>query len=530
MTTAAEMVDETSESQKDRQIAVLFPHPDDKGNYLLAEDVARIEIYRQFPSIGGRVRRIRVSRTEFRTPDGEFVINPYETDEDDLEEVFGGGEYYIEPKGHDGKLLGWGRTILVPGKMKAGVRESYEALKAGGVTQEEGEEMVNGNGGMNPLVQKMFDMLEKRADEAKTAVRSDSGSAAVISTLQSELDDLRKSHRTQLESLIAGHREEIARRAKEIDEERASMRRTIEAAQEDYASKRRGVEAELRAEREAREVERKDLRRKSEEEIEKIRSDARRELDAERNRTIEERNRALDERKRAEREIEAESKRRADDIADTKRRYESQIRELEEKISRMRRESDKEVALLTKENLDLRRDLADTPTHDEPPPPPSPGGAGDPNTPLWYRALDKWGGPIAKAVNDYVKNPPDGRPMPPAPPQRPQFAPPQQQHMPPPPQRMQPQPPRYQPPQPPPEVMRETAPPQPVAPSPPPAPIMQQAAPAPEAPAPVYPPHAITSYGPMVTFGPDDASEPRFYPAPGSGGWIVEGEEDASVE
>ena len=109
----------TAKKSEARKVSPLFREPigEDNGTekYLYADEIDRVQIYRQGdPRARGASKRYLILPHEFRdkkTKEVMFEIDPYETDEGDIHEYFGDGEYYIEPIGADGKLLHGGRSI-----------------------------------------------------------------------------------------------------------------------------------------------------------------------------------------------------------------------------------------------------------------------------------------------------------------------------------------------------------------------------------------------------------------------------------
>lgn len=472
----------------------------DNGKQIYADDIAKITISRQFPGIGGKSRRVKMSRKEFQLQNGgEFVINPFETTEDQLEELFGGGEYYIQAYSHDGGLLPCGRTIHLPGEMKPGVRETYlnDALVASVKSLVE-DDVSGTNGAVNPILDRLLTSTENQVKELRQQL--DQTRAAQALQPRGADDEVVRGLRSQMDVLVTNHRSEIDRLSKTIEEERAALRRNLDAAQEEYNSKRRSLEGELQRERDKRDAEMQAERQRHAEELARLRDEHRRALEDERKRTEDERLRVVDERKRADTNLEDERRRRLSEVDDTTKRYKSRIDDLERDLSATRLRLEKQITDLMKENIDLRRDLADTPIP-EPEPERGPDGRpgkGDPSEPLWYKALNQWGPPVAAAVRDYAKNSSNAmtqagvqrqmpaRFLPPQPPPAPPYVPPQ--------------PPPYIPP---PAPVRSAEP----LPAPPPPPV-RSAEPPPPPPISAPPsPSAASSaftYGPAETFDPEN--------------------------
>lgn len=504
----------TEDSGNGKQFAPLFPEPSENGKSIYAEDIARVSICRQFPGMGGRSRRIKMARSEFQLSNGgTFVINPFATNEDDLEEMFGGGEYYLQPFGHDGARLPCGRTIVLPGAMKAGIEKIYlHQTMFGGMKPDEdgeGEKNVAENSVMT-MFQQMLAESNKRADALADQLRAQA--VQIHAKPDDSQTEVIRSLRLQIDQLMANHRIELDAKSKTVEEERASLRKAAETAQEEYNAKRRFIEnelqqtratkdAEIQQLRSAREMEVARDRSAHEDEIRRIRDEHRNAISEERKLTDNERQRVSEERKRADELVMEERKKRNSEVEEVQRRMQNRVNDLEREVSDMRVKSTKQLTEVMKENLDLRRDLADTPIPDEPPPPPSANGGSNgtsPNDPLWFRALNTWGPHVAKAAGDFVKtaNAEAAKAAANAPVQQ-QIAPPryQQQQFQPPPAPAQQFVPQVQPVQPPAQ---------------PPVPQVQPA-----------PPAERPAWGPALTFDADGENS-TFTDAIEGGGWIAD--------
>lgn len=539
-----------AKKEEGRVVPKLFPYPDENGRYVYADEIAKVVIDRQFPGMGGKTRRVRMSKSEFKLSDGSmFEINPFTMDEEDLEEAFGGGEYFIQPSGFDGRRLINGRTIVLPGKMRPGIRESYMGATFKSDDEPSGEAEKNNvaeNNGMMAMLQQMVNDSNKRAEALATQVAAmqqealrqqfaaqqnrpapdADAQAEVVRSLRSQIEQLMVQHRNEMDAKTKSAATEIEAKSKTVEDERAAMRRSIESIQEDYNAKRRGLEAELQQERNKREMEMQQSRAARdmevardrtahEEEIRRIREEHRRALDAAEKRIEEEHKRVDEERKRGERDADDERKKRLNEVEDLQRRMQLRINELEKQNSDIRIKYEKQLMDAMKENIDLRKDLADTPLPAEPPPPPSNNSDSsgvNKDDPWFYRALNTWGPPIAKAVAEYSKNAPAIRPNENPQPQiqaPPRFAPqPQQQQF-----QQAPQP-QYQP-QPMPQQQQQFQP----APQPPSTPALEPFVP------PMVPFDPNVTYGPAMTFG--DGEEPAFARAETGeqiegGGWMAD--------
>lgn len=321
----------------------LFPGAKDKhGRPIYAGDMREIVISRCFIGSQNRSRRITVSMREFEIPDEDrgFVIIPATTTEHDLEEQFGGGEYWIQPMDHEGDLMSCGRTLFLPGPMKEGVREAYlqqEKMRAKkkSVFARDAEDQDDGRDRereeRDDVMREVMERLErietsKRTDdpiEAAQRINAIAGQMGNTAARDSLVDELRE----ELDELRKNHRIELDRKAEDFSELRKRSTKDLDEARDDWSAKRRGYEREI-----------DDMR-------DRLKKDA----------------------------------------EETRKRYEGQITELQKRVS----------DLMT-ENMDLRRDLADSPVgNDEPPPPVAP------DSPWWMRDI---GAPLMKAVSEQMSS------------------------------------------------------------------------------------------------------------------------------
>lgn len=428
----------------------LFPEAQDPqtGAPIYADQIARIAISRQFPGRRGP-QRTKVALSEFETADGEdFKVDPFETTEDDLEEQFGGGQYWIQPVNYKGKLMGCGRTLNLAGPMRPGIKALYAhpGLR-GRPTWRRDEEEPGEDGEPPPEGPPAPPWADPRAAAPPgypppwgypPAAPPGPPRDELVATLREELEDLRKAHRRETERLADEHRDALRRKDRELDE-----------ALSEATAKRRALEADA-----SRATE--DLRR-----------------------TVE------DERRRWNRELDENYDRRRADVTEERERAQRRVLELEQTLSATRGALEKRVADLTAEVLDLRRDLADGPPAAEPPPPPLAGASVLPEGAPWWAAMAAMAAPhIVKTVVDLnAARPPAPATGVPAPQVLqgsvpPQYVPPQAY--------VPPQP--YVPPPSPPQLQPAHVPP-PVA----------AAAPAPAPAAPPSPQRSLFVYGPAIT-------------------------------
>lgn len=117
----------------------LFTEENEKGDVIYADQIRFIKLSR-YMLVGGKMKRVKVPKEEYRMADGTlFSINPFETTEDDLEDQFGGGEYYIEAHGMDNAILPCAHNLTLPGPTLE-ERAARQDEEDGGDAEEQGDE------------------------------------------------------------------------------------------------------------------------------------------------------------------------------------------------------------------------------------------------------------------------------------------------------------------------------------------------------------------------------------------------------
>ncbi len=473
----------TAKKPETRKVSPLFREPigEDNGaeKYLYADEIDRVQIYRQGdPRARGVSKRYLILPHEFRdkkTKEVLFEIDPYETDEGDIHEFFGDGEYYIEPIGIDGKLLHGGRSIKLgdgrhfeddeeeeeddqsqnpwaqwwaatypgvpmppmtpgmpgmPSRMPGAPQMPFPPSPFGfnpWQQQPQPNTAASVQDSQNELIRKLVDEQVKsasaRADDANRqaqavlAQRSDAAGHRddLVAGLRNELDEAIRNakkqqeetlhaHRVQLETALANHRDEMnrksaeleserkrrsddvdderKRRINEVEDERKRARSQVENAQEEFSSKRRTLEMETQR-----------LIIKSDEDVSKEKEERRRQVD--------------EERRRYDRDMQEERQKRTTELDDVRSRLQSRIGELEKTKTDIELKLNKRIDEMSRENLDLRQELAERPKakeedSDGAPEAPSP----DADAPYWFKAAARYAPMAMKMVGDMQKQRP----------------------------------------------------------------------------------------------------------------------------
>jgi hypothetical protein len=448
---------------EERLVCPLFPEPvNDKGKLIFADEVKRFQLSRVMRGPRGLLRRPKVPVDEFynRETDTWFELDPFTTTEDDIEQHFGGGEYWIEAFGHNGQVMPGGRVMTFGGAPKKpwmgrrrpdgeandghARRPPPEARDASAYDEEgdEGDEMQmdprNPRGfhppfypqhpgaqygmpygqqpygmqypGMNPMMGGMMpgtpDPFQKLIEAQQQMMQQ------MREVVDKRADDAQRwaAMSTQNNAQNAGARDDLVTALREeLDEARRNNLAQVSAAMTKHQAEldRKAAEIEDLRKEHRRELEsqREELasrRRALEEELRAARAGFDRQMDDERKRRERD---VEDEKKRRDREIEDERKRHEGEVRDIRTRLEMRIADLEKTSLEVRTRLEKRVEEQLQEITDLRRDLADTPRPNEPPPPPPPGAPGPatPGAPWYANMMAQWAGPIVTAVAEYAK-------------------------------------------------------------------------------------------------------------------------------
>jgi len=453
-------------ADQERQPSPLFLDPNSSDKYIYADEISQIILYRMIPRAGQGPRRARVPRLDYRREDGqEFVFDPFTTTEDDIIEHFGGGEYFIEALGHNGKKLPCGHPLFLDGPMKRrrwqvpGTNPApgwmqrqnkaafgYDPYSDDEDDDEDEDEEMGVVQQMLKVQQKQAEQMQKAAEdrarearlEAKeresantnivgkvldNAMSTRGHESSAVDTLKHQLEELSSRHRSDLQrrddevaQMRKDNRDEMTRKDRELEDLRKDHNREVDMLRHKHDKEVDDLRDEL-----------KDLKRRHDTELDEVKRRSAKDADAENDRL---------------------KKRLSDSEAD---------------LARERREWEKDRRDLEKEIYELQRDLADVPPE---------GSVGK------LPANAPWGAHVATEALKWFGNRKAQEAQ--------AAAMAQQNRQVPPPQQQQQQPPQQQrqapPPQTPPADFRTTPnpPPSPAGPPPPPAappPQQQQAAP-----------------------------------------------------
>ena len=285
-----------------------------------------------------------------------FEFNPFETTEDDIQKFFGGGDFFLEPIGHNHKILS-GRLISIDAPRRGAMSNEQAALARPTMQQNAPQEEAQPLFGRrsNPfspaaqpeesMIKHVVEALESKAkaveemsskkedivmqfanramDTVANNSRQPQVSAADLAT------PLVDSLRRQLEELHTRHTEEIRRLHRENDEERARMRSDID----------RRDRAQDDARRASQETER-ETRQRYERDLDELR-------------------------KRYDRQVSEEAERYSRKLKDLENELSTVRSRLEKELIEERAKSQKRIYELEKENLELTRELASIPEPEE---------------------------------------------------------------------------------------------------------------------------------------------------------------------
>jgi hypothetical protein len=341
----------------------LFPYMGEPGEKkVLASKIAKIMLSFHLPGVKGP-RRVSIPKHYFQRKDEDgniedFVLNPYETEESDIEEWFGGGEYYIQAFDlNNNYLVGRNLVFTSPTKIhtKNG-RNNMNGRRSSVFSRDESDEEEDDREPSyereeSPMAEvlkmqkQMFEAAQKqtedrvRSTEANAAVQANLATKFAESTVQQVLQSRGKDDgssqavidtlRRQIDDLAKEHREEMRRRDRENEEDRTRFRGDLD---------RRDRENEA-------------LRKRSDEETRDLRTRNERETD--------------DIRRRYEKDVDELKKRYEKENTFEIDRIESKYKTLEKEYNEYRDRTRKEIHELEKEALDLRKDLAEIPEEKE---------------------------------------------------------------------------------------------------------------------------------------------------------------------
>jgi hypothetical protein len=444
-----------------RRVSPLFRNPiNEEGEYLYLDQIASIRISRQVTDSGNRTRRVPILDNEFEVdgnPDDTFFIDPSATREEDILAHFGLGDYYIEPIGTDGRVLKGGRVLpFAAARGSGGSRRGGRWGGGGGrrgygppqdpYDEDEPDEMPGprldpradpsspaydprcdnrfpsydprqdprythlfanpmGQPGaaaaapaIDPAMAKLIEsqqdlarqlreQADKRAEDAqkwasfnnqggieRAAARDD-----LVTELREELAELRRKNRDDLDELRRKSQDELQAKTRELEDQRREHLDKLRSLQDEFSAKRRELEESLRAKE----------------------NDARRDLDAERRRHEDE---MMETKRRLRNETDEEREKRHKSADEARMAVEKRFKDLEQSSAEARIRLERRIEELMKENIDLRRDLADTPPPGaDQPPPIGPTGANHPEAPWWGPGALQAVAPIGQAIADIAK-------------------------------------------------------------------------------------------------------------------------------
>lgn len=412
---------------KDQTYSPLFQEPNDAGELPTAREIKFIKISRILADAQGHGTRVKIFKSELRRGDGSlWELDKYKHDEEDIGEQLGGGRYFIQPIGHNGRPLPCGRTVFVPGPPR--YRDLAEMNRVLGGTDGDsgkGEPMETARI-IKAAVEEATRSKESPSmaqEISRVALSRDEASTDALRTLRDELSRKSDEHARATAEMIRSHAEDLRRAERREEEDRDARRKETDEAREEYAAKRRACQAETD---EIKSQSRRDLdaaQRRFDRELEESKVAGREALaTAQRyfDEKIKDRDQQLaDERTRRVREVEETTKgveeRIAQSISRHQRRTGEAERDLEETRLRLTAEIDrlrKDKLALEKENIELRQELADGPANEEEAPAPSaPGSMTGPAMPWPVGMAEKYLGPI---VERFMKNADQPQPQQPA--------------------------------------------------------------------------------------------------------------------
>ena len=375
-----------------RKVAPLFRSPVDAAGtrYLYADEISDVDIMRIVEQGRSRSKRESISEEEYQRQDGSyFEVDPFVTKESDIFDHFGAGEFYINPIGLDGKFLPGGRTISqsdagelpygggMGGGMGGGGRGPYnQQQQSGGWVQtaqgwlwpaNQGPPPAGGPPGSPGYAAPTFVPQQPQQPDLTTSLitklvdgKQDTASAELIASLREQLIDAKRAHGEELSRLTRVMEDDRRKSSNDLDEERRRFRKLSDDEREDYTTKRRAMETELQ----------------------RARDDLHNERDANR--------------KVFDRDLEDERRKRITEVDDTRKRLDARVTELERILFESRAKYEAQVDALKKENYDLRSDVADMSKNLQV------DGVASKDDPTWFKAVEKFGAPVAKAAFDWA--------------------------------------------------------------------------------------------------------------------------------
>jgi hypothetical protein len=272
-----------------RQLSPLFTDlvgDEDNQRYLYADEIGSFKLSRIDPTSPNRTRRVKVPRPDFRIngSDDYFEIGP-ETTEDDLEEQFGLGEYYIEAFGPDHRLLPGGRNLHLGGVLKRGglpVKPEPEVEDPDDDDDDDDDEEASALRAELAELKASMRLLAERAAAPPAAAPPAADQTVLLGMLREVMDRSQRNPLdavtmgTQLaDTIAAASRPAESDRRAEIEELRRTHRQELERHDKDIDALRTEKIHELGDIRRKAENELAEARRKLERELEEVRASAR---------------------------------------------------------------------------------------------------------------------------------------------------------------------------------------------------------------------------------------------------------------
>lgn len=330
---------------------------------IYAKDVGKIRISRFEKSASGAVGgKVPLAREDYYVEGDEtevFQIDPYETSEEDLQEQFGAGQYWIDAlHATTGKTLHGGRRLILGGVIKRGgvvLDEEDEDDDEDDASSRKSKNPVDSTKTMMAMMEKMFATRERLSEDAVARERDhaakqaemhstfaatmfqianakdrpDGSSQEVVASMRRQMESMMDKSARDFDELRKSQRDELARRDREIEDLRREYR-------EELSEERKRARSDI----ERRDDELKDLRARANRDEDDLRRRFQKEQD--------------DQRTRYDREL-AQAGKDLNELRASLTKENDRVRQqLEKRISELERE----IHQLEKDNIELQKDLA----------------------------------------------------------------------------------------------------------------------------------------------------------------------------
>lgn len=334
------MNDSAKSSEKSRgPICPLFAECEEP---IYADDIFKIRICRSgLKDAVNKSGKVPLRKEDYYI-DGDqkklFVINPYATTEEDLQEQFGGGEFWIDAmRKPDGRVLPGGHRLIFDGPEK---RDGVEVAPE----EDEDEEDDKTSSSKSAFPKEMLQLFDR------TLTMQTTGSQERERLLREASD-----RQAQMQSTFASTMLQIAKDGKDDKPEADAIVRMLQSEVDEIRKKAARDEDDLRRQHRT-DIERRDR------EIE----DLRREQHAQ----LSKRDQEVDEsRKRASTEEDEIRRRWREDVSDLRSKYERELSQartettelrikLQGENDRVKTDLEKRIYELEKDNIKLEKDLA----------------------------------------------------------------------------------------------------------------------------------------------------------------------------